>query len=430
MSYVKESNNYELLISGWLELLRSGVVYLDLGFQSRGRWVKNEKQLYLYNFSQNIAPSKIVVNNNEISLDRINKDKYPTDYEYFYNLYSNGYKYIIIDGNNRDNTLLGFFDSTDPECLLPGTGKQLYGKPGLTEGYGPDAIRFKTDSSFNELDQYVALQKYLLSRTVSTCEYGATKVEDLGMIFDAIQRGSPLNDQERRNSWVMYDITKLIRDLSTKYEVILKDVVGKRDLDRRKGDELIAKLHHYAAFENKNVNKTSIDDLYIFNGITKWNTTKKYINKTFGILKELGTSVKGITFANVMDLFDLVKFLDESSIKIEKDFAEWWFGTLMKLKDRKLADPLYFEKWYIASGDLNDPNLNEKDPDTGEYIITRRTYSESATEVGKASGRPQRLQHWFELLMEDIETVSNLITFTDSQRLYTNGQTFTRTKKR
>ena len=425
MAYINKPKNNDLKIKDWLWWLGNGKVYLDLGFQSRKRWDKIDKQLFLYNFAQNIAPSKIVVCNIEDSLAKIDKNKYPVDHDYFYKLKMEGYVYVIIDGNNRDMCLLGFFESSDLECLLPETGKQIKGKPDVTKGYGPDNIRFKKDASFEKLDTYVDLQKHLLTREVTICEYIVTEVTHLGLIFDAIQRGKTLNDQERRNAWVVYDITEKIRNLTTKYEDILKDVVGKKASDRRGGDELLAKLHHYVIFENKHVNKTSLDYLYIYDATSKWNISKKYINRTFGILKKLGTSVKEINAANVMDLFDLVMFLDKSSIKIEKDFGEWWFGTLLKLKDRKLGDPLYFEKWYIGSKNINDPEIWTKDPDTGEYLIERWIYSESTREVGKSSGRPQRLQHWFELLMKDAETNDKLITTIDKQRLYTAGQTFT-----
>ena len=429
--YINEPRDVTLECFDWLRWLREDKVKLDLGFQSRKRWDKIDKQLFLYNFAQNIAPSKIVVCHIENSLAQIDKNKYPDDYAYFYELKKEGYVYVIIDGNNRDNCLLGFFEDdpelSDPECLLPETGKQIKGKPGKTAGYGPDKIRFKKDRTFKDLtaNLYVDLQKHLLSRKITICEYVVTEVTQLGLIFDAIQRGKSLNDQERRNSWVVYDITEMIRNLSTAHEDILKAVCGKKGHERRGGDELLAKLHHYVTYENKDLTKTSIDDLYIFDEISRWKAAVKYINRTFGILKKFGSSVKPVRPANVLDLFDLIMYLGKSSIKIEKGFGVWWLGTLLKLKDKNLADPLYFEKWYIGSKDINDKELLEKtDPNTGEYLIERWMYKDTTNEVGKASGRPQRLEHWMKLLLEAAETDSNLITHTDPERLYTAGQTF------
>ena len=160
--YIPEPKNVPFTASEWLEMLRNNKVKLDLGFQSRKRWDKIDKQLFLYNFAQNIAPSKIVVCHIENSLAQIDKNKYPDDYAYFYELKKEGYVYVIIDGNNRDMCLLGFFESSDLECLLPETGKQIKGKPDVTKGYGPDNIRFKKDASFEKLNTYVDLQKYLL----------------------------------------------------------------------------------------------------------------------------------------------------------------------------------------------------------------------------------------------------------------------------
>ena len=424
--YIPEPKNVPHKASEWLEMLRNNKVKLDLGFQSRKRWDKTDKRLYLYNFVQNIAPSPIVVCHVQDSLDDLNKEKFPGDYEYFEKLQKEGYIYVIIDGNNRDQTLVGFFEGTDLECLLPGAGKRIKGKVDLTEGYGPDDIRLPKDHSFQNLidGRYTWLEKYIADRNVQICEYKVTSVTQLGAIFDAIQRGKTLNDQERRNCWISITITAKIRELSTRYEDILLGVVGKASSGRRMGDELIAKFHHYVTYENKHLTKTSIDDLYIFNQDSRWNTTVKYVDWTLGVLKKLGNSAKAARPAHVLDLFDLVMFLDKSSIKRERDFHEWWLGTLLKLKDSKLRDPLYFEKWYIGSKDINDPDLWTKDSNTGEYLIDRWTYHDTVNEAGKASGRPQRLEHWIKLLMEDTETNNNLITYTDKQRLYTSGQTF------
>ena len=126
------------------------------------------------------------------------------------------------------------------------------------------------------------LQKHLLSRKITICEYAVTEVTQLGLIFDAIQRGKSLNDQERRNSWVVYDITEMIRNLSTAHGDILKAVCGKKGHERRGGDELLAKLHHYVTYENKDLTKTTIDDLYIFDESTK----KEYKNLIEKLLKQ------------------------------------------------------------------------------------------------------------------------------------------------
>ena len=423
--YIPEPTHKKWTAGEWLDKLRNGKVKLDLGFQSRARWDKTDKRMYLYNFAQNIAPSPIVVTNVEDSLNQIDKEKFPNDYAYFEQAKKDGYEYVIIDGNNRDQTLTGFFESSDLECLLIGAGKRIQGKVDETEGYGPDNIRLPKDHSFQDLidNRYTWLERYLLNRDVHIMEYKVTCVTQLGAIFDAIQRGKPLNDQERRNCWISIKLTEKIRNLSTEYEDVLLGIVGEQKAGRRAGDELIEKFHHYVHHENKHLTKSSIDDLYIFNQDSRWNSTVNYTKQTLGILKKLGTSAKAANPAHVLDLYDVVMFLDKSSIKRDKDFPEWWLDTLLKLKDSKRRDPLYFEKWYIGSKDINDPDLWTKN-DKGEYIIDRWTYHDTANEVGKASGRPQRLEHWVKLLMKDAETNNNLITHTDKQRLYTSGQTF------
>ena len=123
--YIPEPTHKKWTAGEWLDKLRNGKVKLDLGFQSRARWDKTDKRMYLYNFAQNIAPSPIVVTNVEDSLNQIDKEKFPNDYAYFEQAKKDGYEYVIIDGNNRDQTLTGFFESSDPECLLIGAGKRI-----------------------------------------------------------------------------------------------------------------------------------------------------------------------------------------------------------------------------------------------------------------------------------------------------------------
>ena len=59
--YIPEPTHKKWTAGEWLDKLRNGKVKLDLGFQSRARWDKTDKRMYLYNFAQNIAPSPIVV---------------------------------------------------------------------------------------------------------------------------------------------------------------------------------------------------------------------------------------------------------------------------------------------------------------------------------------------------------------------------------
>ena len=139
---VVEPENIELPMKDYLKYLMDREVFLDLSFQSRARWLAADKKKYLYSSCHRMAPSKIVLADIDKCLELCDKDLYPLDFEYFKSLNNLGFKYIIIDGNNRNVTLLQFYGyfqywNTDgiDSTILANTEALHYTKRSIVAGY-------------------------------------------------------------------------------------------------------------------------------------------------------------------------------------------------------------------------------------------------------------------------------------------------------
>jgi len=443
---MRDYTDIKIKVKDWLKLLKAGKFYLDLGFQSRGRWAKADRKLFLYNLSSKLAPSKLIVCNIKESLLHIEPHfdsdgkATNTNYTYFKDLQDMGYEYIIIDGNNRDITLLAFlghfqswnelgeyemlnidvaeaqglFDKNS--AVLPKTGwihKNVDTKPYF------DKFRLNKDQPYSRLS--LEHKEMFDDIELTIAVYWTDEVNDLGEIFNAVNTGCDLNAQEMRNAWVRYKITKMVREFTSDNTTALSSISGIKFL-RRHGDELVAQFHAYST-QDKDINQSELNLLYEHDQITEWSKTVKHAKLTFDILKEIGfKTVKSnhICRGHVLDLYDLIKTLDNESYKIDnKKFAAWWSDTLHRLRKGDLVN----DKWYISAQQETDYATYLSGTVMIDYEPLIQEYNASILEVGKRYGRGQRKNKWFELLMT-ANNVDEIITFTDSRRIYTHPMTY------
>ena len=433
----------------WKKMLMTGKFFLDLGFQSRGRWALNDRKHYLYNLCSELAPSKLIVCSIKGSLALI--DPYldnngnPTnkDYIYFKNLEDQGYEWIIIDGNNRDISLLaflGYFQAWDENGAHKMITIEEASKAGLIEknaGSLPktdwhyrntitepyfDRFRLEKDTPYNKLS--IDQQRMIDKMKLSICEYVTNSVDDLGLIFDAVNCGCRLCSQEMRNAWVRKEITKFVRDFTSLHSEVIQSISA-LTWGRRGGDEMVAQMHSYSS-QDKDINQSELNLLYQNDLTSEWKKTTKHAKFTFDILTEIGlvtVKKKNITRGNVLDMYDLIRTLDGSDgqkYKIKKKaFAKWWSDTLHRLKSGDLKDKV----WYISAS--QESQYEKFSAGVGEpgYKPFEENYSQAIRELGKRYGRPQRLSKWLELLMED-PNVDKIITSVDSQRIFIPSQTY------
>ena len=351
------------------------------------------------------------------------KDLYPLDFEYFKSLNNLGFKFIIIDGNNRNVTLLQFYgyfqywntdgrDSTilanteaekkhyitPSEALLPGTGTVIPKGVGLAEKYMDNdtfiSYPLAKSSSYEDLPEKI--KDIFNSVKVHLTIYHTDQVENLGLIFDNVNSGKTLNEQEIRNSWAIYILTKLIRDFATENYKILDRISGCK-WNRRGGDELIAMMHVMETDDlHTEPNQNNMNNIYRKDDRIAWKDTKKDVVVTFKILDALGDKTMRkmkITRCHVLDLFSLVRKLRLQGLQVH-DYSGMatWFSVILGAFRNK--DSHWYEgHWYTIAREYQwfenfKKGVTDEEP-------PKYGYEEAVRESNRISGMTQRLERWY-----------------------------------
>jgi hypothetical protein len=180
-------------------------VDIDKHFQSPARWNHKQMRDYMHSLFMGIAPSKYVFADVASCLKESNDGGQTSDIEYYsqwFNSSPNSTSYLNLDSNNRFTTLRTLF--TNQLSLNPGT----YHDSDLNE------FKIKRGQTWSDLS--LDIKKFILSREITVEVYKKATRAQLSDIFLAVNRGTPLNDAEKRNS-IISDISKVCRDLGEKY---------------------------------------------------------------------------------------------------------------------------------------------------------------------------------------------------------------------
>ena len=97
-------------------------IFLDKSFQSRARWGNKQKQKFLKSCIEGFNLSAITIAHiKALYADVVlNEGEDSEDALWLKSLMDQGYEYITVDGNNRDETLAQFFtDKIIPEFSIP-----------------------------------------------------------------------------------------------------------------------------------------------------------------------------------------------------------------------------------------------------------------------------------------------------------------------
>ena len=112
-------DTYTLSVSQLAYLMAEHKIYLDEAFQSNTRWVTLMNQEYMRSIIEGRAITPITLGSVDEILSSIERRFGPThlDYKFFKDLKDQGFKYITIDGNNRDNCIVKFINNEFPLAL-------------------------------------------------------------------------------------------------------------------------------------------------------------------------------------------------------------------------------------------------------------------------------------------------------------------------
>ena len=99
----------------WLaQLQSSGKIFLDKSFQSRARWGNKQKQKFLTSCIEGFNLSAVTIAHISYLLNdvKLNEGEDCEDAIWLQSLLDQGFQFITVDGNNRDETLAQFFTDT------------------------------------------------------------------------------------------------------------------------------------------------------------------------------------------------------------------------------------------------------------------------------------------------------------------------------
>lgn len=332
----------------WLaEFQRSGKIYLDESFQSRARWSNKEKQKYLGSCLEGFNLSPVVIGHIQslYSDACLNQGDDSEDAVAFKLLLDQGYEFITVDGNNRDETLAQFFtDKIEDGYSIPLTQKKY--DLGETELNATKTCKYFCQLQPEDQDfiKNIPIQIHLILA-------GGRKA--LKKAFKCVNDGKNLNDQEIRNaeSCKFADLVRqLVDDCLSGFEKLYTQA----KINRRHPDEFIVDVAILNAQGLVMINPKARDEAYGDNTKEKINfgKTKKIISQITSITEQWGKSGLNVEKKLKGTLYDLAIMLKHiNNNKIQVNSLEEFYNFFIKTQSERIKDPKIL--WNSKKG--NDP---------------------------------------------------------------------------
>ena len=302
-------------------------------FQRPESWKNKHRKAFFISLLLDRVEGTLVLVDVETALRRILKT-FPNDrsVHLFQSLVEAGYKWIIMDGNNRLKFLLSLINN---EYKIP-VGTYKY----IVEGSETTVCKHNVrhgKQTFKDLPE--KLQEAILTRSISSSEYYQVDWVNLKVIFQNCNAGCPPNPQELRNSgngpWPEY-VRQISDNVSDMLQFLFAD-----PMSRLCGDDWIVDCLDFAiqAIQEIEVeNEDGESDVEIqFSGIAQGTKNKLYND--------------GTTFLDYeSQKFYLEKFdqLQQTFEEIKSDAKEYGFSDKM-IKRRSTWQNLF---WMMCHGIL------------------------------------------------------------------------------
>jgi len=216
--------NYKL--TSFLKEFNDKRVYYDPRFQRRVVWGPSNVNSYFESLTKGWALNAIVVLDIDKCRDYSNEINNFSSAAYFQDKLDKGYKYISLDGQNRTKNTESVFND---EKTLSG------------DFLDSDNKLCKVENTF-----FKHLPQRLRDHLRTGCDVAVQTVEratneECALIFQALNDGEPLNDQEMRQA-INTPIADSVRHLSKKYTNMLERITKAKCIPRMEDDENIAKI--------------------------------------------------------------------------------------------------------------------------------------------------------------------------------------------
>ena len=325
-------DTYELSVSQLAYLMSESKIYLDEAFQSNTRWTILMNQEYMRSIIEGRAITPITLGSIDEILSVLERRFGPThvDYKFFKDLQDKGYKYITIDGNNRDNCIFKFINNEFPLQL---------GKYEVDHGNLIEFEATNDEKYYKDLDPDV--KNYINNIIINFVVITQSTRRGLAELFSNVNKGLTLNNQEKRNA-IPCKFGQLVRDTVKRnvegfgriYSKMKdgKETVDQKKINRRHPDELVVKTALICTHGvSKALNSSELTEAYGDGTpeVITFNRTEKIIGQLTKFAKKFGKDAwraDGRDDSNMIDFIILLNNLNLNSVIIEDDkkFYNWF----------------------------------------------------------------------------------------------------------
>lgn len=424
-------------IASWQDNNR---ILLEESFQSHVRWGDSEKQSYIESIIEGCAITSILLGDLKALAESIRQEfsEEHEDYIYYVEKITEGFTHIIIDGNNRDNTIADYYRDKFP--LKETNSVHKYEAPGFGN-INKSNNRYSTLTTKN--------RRYLDNQEIPTQIILSGTRNDLAKLFKAVNNGKPLNNQEIRQAkpCKFADNVRRVERKNRKgfTNRVIKKVNGKKvvirkplfdpNKNRRDTDEFVVKISNLVANGLNKIDKKSLDSAYDSDQRDEQKTfprTEKIVDQIGKILLKHGKEpldVNGSTQGALFDLAILLDYINSSNISID-NFGEFYTWFSKTQGDFMINPPKKFVKSVHACMERNGKTQKLNDDGTpkildGEDILPNTLFIDPSGDnqfhyVG-IQGNLQKnwLELRFNMLVDSLQYVPNdVLTYKDSKRCF------------
>lgn len=224
-------------------------------------------------------------------------------YKFFKKFLNEGYKYVILDGNNRMCFIQSLFDDT---FTIP-EGKYEYITDEVNGSITSFTVR-KGKQTFSELPERV--REILQSRQAAISLYTQITLEGMSEVFQNVNSGVPLNAQELRNAYST-PWSEYVREIGDEVSSLLSKLF-KDHRTRLKGEEWIVDCLDFV------LNGITIDpdtDEVTCKGISQSTKNKLYLSDF------LGEDDRDYYFDKFVEMMDFISLMIDEKILEEKSLT-------------------------------------------------------------------------------------------------------------
>ncbi len=381
----RNSSQQLILIHGvvtpsWIiSRLKSGEIHIDLAYQRRyHKWQDYKFSSYIKGmfFGYSLKDQMIMLDVNHTHTEEKktgNPDKFFI--EYLENLINKGYRYVLIDGQHRSNTLIEFVEGR----------KIKWGKAEKTI-FELDGIPHDLDKAFEHYGD--SLKEFFEEQPISITMVLKASLPILKELFVKSNEGTPLTTIEKGMAGNAPYVIEGIGDIcSTLVYDKIWNILKQVNINKRQHEELVAKLLKFELNrEDIDIVSKSLENMFHTDRPGFMETRKSHIkllkknwrilyDSLYPLIRTLKNNAK-YTKSSLINLYILISLLTDKRIHIEMDKV---FGKNIRFS---IKNNIAFGNWFIKSEAVRmddewavdtkgDYILGDKMDKTGKMIKTK-----------------------------------------------------------